>query len=220
MQKLTEKERRTTLVHAMVVDGKWVNFYTGDPLPDLRDGAIVDLRISDFDFTNKEELEALTVVRTEMFLMAGTRVFIRLIEERIKSEDRKRLVDAKTQPWSGPPSRGAFVYIAEDVGMRLSGAKKGSLLDAKCTIPVLGGAEARSINHAYTLLSREFEVDRRSHGGNVFEAAFVEDGRDWVSLEVLRDHLMAKHEREIMAKLGVKDAEGRFKQIEEILKRR
>ena len=48
----------------------------------------------------------------------------------------------------------------------------------------------------------------------------MHDGKDWVSLEVLRDYHMAKHEREIMAKLGVEDADGRFKQIEEILKRR
>lgn len=220
MQKLTEKERRTTLVHAIVVDGKLVNFYTGAPLPSLRDGAIVDLRIADFDFNDEKELEALTVERTEKFLMAGMEVFIQLNEGRIKQEDRKRLVDAKTQPWSGPPSRGAIVHIKEDVAMRLSGAKKGSLMDAKCIIPVLNGLEARSINHAYTLLSREFEVERRSHGGNVFEVGYINDGKDWVSLEVLRDHLMAKHEREIMAKLGVKDADGRFKQIEEILKRR
>lgn len=213
MQKLTEKERRTILVHAMVVNGTLVNFYTGKPLPDLREGAMVDLRIAEMDFTKKDELKVLAVERTEKFLFPGQRVFIRLNEYRMRKEDHRRLIEAKTSPFSGPPSLGAMVHLQEEVVMRLSGSKKGSLGDAKCSIPALGNTVARSLNHAYTLLSKEFEVDRRSFGGNVFEVAFLEDGKDWIPLETIRDHVMATHEREIMTKLGIADVDGRIKEI-------
>lgn len=214
MQKLTEKERRTILVHATMRKGQLVNFYTGQPLPDLREGAMVDLRIAEMDFNHPEDLKALAIERTEIFLGKGSVIFIRLNVERIRKEDHDKLVPVQTRSdFNGAPSRGALVKVEEDVMMRLSGSKKGSLGDAKCVIPILGDKEARSLSHAYTLLSKEFETTRRSNGGNIFEVAHLKDGKEWLPLETLRDHVMATHEREIMSKLGVQDVDKRIEEI-------
>jgi len=46
--------------------------------------------------------------------------------------------------------------------------------------------KAKRLNHAFTLLSQAFEVERMSHTGNVFQRGFtIQNGR-WLSLDDLR----------------------------------
>ena len=52
--------------------------------------------------------------------------------------------------------------------LTLRGTKKPQLLSVKCDIPALGKV-ANSLNHAYSLISEAYEIERISHIGNVFE---------------------------------------------------
>jgi hypothetical protein len=197
-------------------EGRLVNFYTGKDLPKLREGAMVDLHVLESDFQDPTQCKALAIERKELLFKAGTRLFLELNPSRMRPVGRARLDQEHVNPWHGPPSLGAFVNLEEDLYLRLSGSKKGSLSAVKCSVPVLGDADVKSLNHAYTSLSKEFEVDRTSFGGNVFEVAHVFHAGKWMRLEQVRDLVMAGHERAIMTELGIEDVEGR---INEILKR-
>ncbi|RPI26707.1 MAG: hypothetical protein EHM61_10970 [Acidobacteria bacterium] len=60
--------------------------------------------------------------------------------------------------------------------------------------------EARSINHAFTLLSQEFETHRISHTANVFERVFYweESDQKWRCLDELRAQAEARFESEVL----------------------
>ena len=70
------------------------------------------------------------------------------------------------------------------------GEKKPSLEECRCDVPVLE-TEARSLNHAVTLLSTRFEPKRISHTGNVFTRVFYRctKSKDWRPLNELRGYI-------------------------------
>ena len=69
-------------------------------------------------------------------------------------------------------------------------------MKCKCNIPALE-KDASSLNHAYTLLSREFEPDRISHGGNVFlNCYYYDEDNFWRNLDDKRETHMASFEYE------------------------
>lgn len=71
--------------------------------------------------------------------------------------------------------------------LRFQGTKRPTLEPVRCIVPALKDAEAKSINHACTMLSREFEGNRISNTTNVFTNVFVfKDGARRESLDALR----------------------------------
>lgn len=63
------------------------------------------------------------------------------------------------------------MVLLEALSVLVDGSERTKLNDCHCRI-ILLDAEARSLNHAFTLLSQEFEVHRMSHAGNVFGQGF------------------------------------------------
>jgi hypothetical protein len=84
---------------------------------------------------------------------------------------------ALEQPW-------AFVELVLLQALRLvrKPRKRSRLEDCPGTIPAIS-LEARSVNHAYSLISEAYEGWRRSHTGNVFREVFFQssdpDGLPW-----------------------------------------
>jgi hypothetical protein len=83
----------------------------------------------------------------------------------------------------------AEARLQEPLKLRLRGDKEALLENCKCHIPVLN-TEARSLNHAFTLLSMKFETKRISHSGNVFARVYCysEKRKEWHPLDELRGH--------------------------------
>lgn len=81
------------------------------------------------------------------------------------------------------------IILLEEQQILQRGTKTAKLLPCKCNIPSLH-QEARSINHAYTLISQAFEPDRSSHTGNAFTKVFYFDNRRniWQPLKALRGY--------------------------------
>ena len=78
------------------------------------------------------------------------------------------------------------MILREDLKLRLRGAKPATLEDATCWIPSRP-EEAKSLNHAYRLVSEKFEPQRLSHSGNVFKVGYYfELSHTWTSLDGLR----------------------------------
>ena len=79
----------------------------------------------------------------------------------------------------------AEVILLEPLSILVDGSERTKLNDCHCGIFLLD-TDARSLNHAFTLLSQEFEVDRMSHTGNVFRQGFTYQRKRWLSLDDLR----------------------------------
>jgi hypothetical protein len=61
---------------------------------------------------------------------------------------------------------------------------------------------ATSLNHAFTLLSEVFEIDRLAHTGNIYEHVFYQDSDNvWYPLKDLRDRALASAERQVIRDL-------------------
>ena len=52
--------------------------------------------------------------------------------------------------------------------------------------------QARSLNHAYTLVSRRLEPRRMSSGGRIYERMFILVGKKWMSLGAIRNQVREK----------------------------
>jgi hypothetical protein len=183
----------------------------GTPLPIIRDGTIANLVLPASTLADEAERQKLEEESTLELLQAGTSVFIGLNPTGVTSEDRDRLTLASEFRFDHEPKapnvpsgipqaprtligRGydsfAEVVLKEPLILRIRGDKKPSLEECKCCIPVLR-TEARSLNHAFTLLSVAFETKRISHTGNVFARGFCRcaKSKDWRSLNELRGHI-------------------------------
>lgn len=78
------------------------------------------------------------------------------------------------------------VKLDADLWLLVRGDQEARLSTAPCTIPALN-KEAKSLNHAFMLISEGYETKRRSHSGNVFERAYAQDQLgNWQSLDELR----------------------------------
>ena len=81
------------------------------------------------------------------------------------------------------------IELIDDLLIILRGTKKATLSRCKCTIPILNNQEANSLNHAYTLISQEFEKHRISHSGNVFKDIYYKKDDKWQPIDSFRDSL-------------------------------
>lgn len=183
----------------------------GTPLPKIRDGTFGNLVLPASALADEAELQKLEEESTKELLQAGTSVFIGLNPSGGTSKDRERTTlatelsfdperEAPKPPGGIPPSpktlfgrgydRFAEVVLKEPLIMRIRGDKQPSLEACKCCIPVLR-TEARSLNHALTLLSVVFETERISHTGNVFTRVFYRctEIKDWRSLNERRGQI-------------------------------
>jgi hypothetical protein len=80
------------------------------------------------------------------------------------------------------------LIIREPLLLELRGGVKDARLEfCRCEIPALN-IEARSVNHAYSLISLAYEPHRISHSGNVFNKIYFLNGqtRTWEKLDELR----------------------------------
>lgn len=87
----------------------------------------------------------------------------------------------------------ALTLDEEPLRLRLRGTKPATLQGVNCWIPSLR-LNARSLNHAYRLVSERFEPNRISHSGNVFKLGYCKPGDRWISLDVLRESATARFE--------------------------
>ncbi|KAM3101529.1 hypothetical protein ACKFKF_07245 [Phormidesmis sp. 146-12] len=99
----------------------------------------------------------------------------------------------------------------------------GNLRDCTCSIPALQ-KDAKSINHAATLISESFETHRKSHTMDVFREAYFQDSDNvWKSLDKWREKVNplfseSKNIRDVTTRLNKKaDSPSDFNQILELI---
>lgn len=173
---------KTVKIPVRIVNGK-VNYYYGGELPSIKSGAIGDLVIKEYDVEDNNFLlvsqyeERIEILKQNTILMFA--VNINSIPEKLwshvnqlETRDHKNYLFVKAK-------------LLTPLELLIRGSKKFNLLEADCYITCLE-KEASSLNNALTIISQEFEPERKSHTGNVFEKCYYQDGQLWHPLEDLR----------------------------------
>jgi hypothetical protein len=187
---------KTTLVPVKVINGKLQFFYGGE-IPKLKEGTICDLIVSSYAIEDERELALLGRERVESFIEDGNSLMAQVYVKNANDLDQELMRSLKKVPCklaSLSTSRFVEIKLSEDLNIKLRSIKKAELLDCECKIPSLPHLEPKSINHAYTLISQNYEKHRRSHAGNVFDKVFYHDDELWRPLADLRDSFEARNE--------------------------
>ena len=164
-------------------DGR-VEFYYGGNLPKMQEGTIGILQVPKDSFTDYEGVDGHQDDRLEQFLEPKSVVMFAINGKDTPEKLKKYLRHARTVGINVPN----VVHVVEvelgasPLNLRISGANRARLQPVECWIPALK-TNAKSLNHAYRLVSEQFEPTRISHTGNVFEVGFCKPRNAWISLE-------------------------------------
>jgi hypothetical protein len=155
------------------------------PLPEIQDGTLIEIVLPAWAVTNIKEREELTSRRMLAMLPADSRVFLGLSPPAVPEKDHEKFIHLEKAVTAASYLL-AEVVLIEPLEMALDGSQRATLEPCRCQISLLN-MEAKSLNHALTLLSQRFEPERISHSGNVFRQGFTQLNSDrWASLDDLR----------------------------------
>ena len=163
----------------------------GQPLPKLANGSVGELVIAPECIEDVTVREGLKEERRIPFLEKGAYVLLGMSPTMIGDSSDKELIPAETLQIPSPYS---FVPVKLDANLSLQvrGDQEAKLSPCSCTINALD-KKAKSLNHAFTLISEAYETLRLSHLGNVFERAYSEvSSGKWQSLDELRIAAIAR----------------------------
>lgn len=180
---------KTVSIPVRYTKGK-IEYYYGKKLPKLKDGVIGELILPAYAVEDKKFLENISKEVIVDFLPSGTKLFVEInikYFEKIDEDLQKFIIT----------DRYHFIEIIlqEIQKLKLRGTKKPQLLSAKCYIPALGKV-ASSLNHAYSLISQAYEIERISHIGNVFKKVYYCDNFLYHELDTLRGKIQYQFEEE------------------------
>jgi len=188
--------KKTVKIPIRVKKGKFYFIYGGKTLK-LSDGTIGDLIVPRYAVNDERKLNFLEREIEEIFLPEQTILMVQIAP---KGNDAEK-PEIQYKPTYPHNRERAFIEIClkDTLCINLRSTKKGELLDCECLIPALANEEAKSVNHAYSLISEHFETHRRSHSGNVFEKVYYFDNK-WTlrQLEYLRCQFEAEYEQELI----------------------
>ena len=185
---------KKVMIPIQVRNGKICYFY-GEELPRIMDGAIGDLILDVAMVEDPEKVKVFQFEKEVTLFNKDTKLMFGISN---KSIPKDRVGQATTLKKVIAPVYNHYVAVVlqEELKLKLKGTKKAALVKCKCNIPALE-KDASSLNHAYTLLSREFEPDRISHGGNVFlNCYYYDEDNFWRNLDDKRETHMASFEYE------------------------
>ena len=188
---LSEQEKTIRIPVRIRTDGQ-IEYFYGGALPKMRHGAIGDLVIPERSISDQREVNRLQQSHVVPFLDSGSVVMLTVDGTNTPAELKQHLKEAITP---GMKKSHAVELTLNKIPLRLRirGTKPARLESVPCWIPSLQ-IEAKSLNHAYRLVSERFEPSRISHSGNVFELGYFISGDTWISLGDLRNATVASFE--------------------------
>ncbi len=177
-----ESQSRTVKIPVKIENGYPCLFPKGR-LPALKDGTIGDLVVAAHAFEDPKIAAQFAEERTEHFLPAETELLAQINPEHVPEKYRQAFEFGLT----GLVGAAVRFILCQDQQLLRRGTKNAELLPCRCSIPLIE-EEAKSINHAYTLISQVYEPHRMSHTGNVFAKVWYMTNNRWKPLKSLRGH--------------------------------
>ena len=187
--------KKTVRLTVQIVNGELKFFYGGD-LPVMNNGTIGELIIPEYCIPRDYRLSLIRKEAKKVFLPQGTALMARLSP---KSDDQTKKFLKRMKVF--PPVDGLFseIRLESELCINFRGTKNPELLDCTCKINALPDESAKSVNHAFTLLSEKFEILRRSHTANVFDQVYYQNQPNhWVPLAERRKELIGEFEYELI----------------------
>lgn len=192
VQDLWSDQEKTVRIPVRILTHGRIDYLHGGPLPKMKEGTIGDLVVPERSITEKEDVYRLQQEKLVQFLPSGSVVKFAVNGRHAPAELKQHLEDIATL---GMKKSHAVPVILDKMALalRLRGTKLATLERVTCWIPSLE-IRAQSLNHAYRLISEQFEPRRISHTGNVFELGYCKPFDRWVSLDALRKTITARSE--------------------------
>src|SRR5215813_11310323 len=166
-----------------------LEFIGGGSLQMLSDGTVGELVVPASAVEDETLLADLNKEERALFLAEKTQLLFNINPDDAPESLRKFIRYPRPNPLGGGYVEG---ILQTDLYLRMRGTKAPTLEGCSCFIPALEEM-ARSVNHAYTLISTAFEPRRISHVANVFNKVLYEDEKSgqWQKLDHLRERLLA-----------------------------
>ena len=163
----------------------------GSPIPELRTGAVGELLISSADVVDDEVADLLAAPLRVPLLPPGTELLVGVRATFTDDFSQALGSDGPLEFWDG---RVVPIRLEDPLELEVRRGAAAKLRPCQCSSPALGGQQAVSMNHAFTLLSERYETDWISHTGNVFKRVFHYDAtvRRWRPLEELRNTVLQR----------------------------
>ncbi|HEX8196256.1 MAG TPA: hypothetical protein VF571_08715 [Pyrinomonadaceae bacterium] len=164
---LTDTNEKTARIPVKFIDGKFINQITGEEVREIKNEAECEITVEANKVSDEDFLSLLSDEEGLELLPAESILYVSVNSKHIP-ENLRRF----TSP-SGDNERFVEIKLITPLWLKFRGTKPPSLLDCNCDIPSLRETDenyepAKSVNHAYRLISTAFEPNRRSFGGSVF----------------------------------------------------
>lgn len=208
-----------------LVNGHWEYFYGGG-LP-VKDGTVGDLVVDRSSIEDKKFLANLKRISKHKILEFGVSLLVAVTVKRPQDIKQKlkgyllptgstgpKLGDAYYRTPRSDDTRFVEISIGEPTERQKShdpNEKGGVWLHVEGLIPKgvssstivlpegVWSRPADSLNHAFTLLSEQYEPWRKSHTGNIYDRMlYQESNGKWYPLNVLRDAAIARDEHQFI----------------------
>lgn len=156
----------------------------GQPLPKLSNHAFGELVILSIFLEDVEDQIKYDQEEIKLVFKKGEELFFEMNPKFITNDkiNDSNLIKIETKYF-------IKCLLEEDLFLKARYQKKAKFESCKCSIPCLNRT-AESLNHAYTLISQEFEITRRSHTGNVFNICYFKNNDHHLTmLEIKRGEL-------------------------------
>ena len=199
------------------VGDRWEFLYGGD-IP-VVDGVQANLTISIHQITDEQFLARVNQDVRVKVLNQGTRLLIALVDKNDNQTLGKKWQGAL--PVRLPPgtTRLEEVFLGErkeqksaelndevdadqhgGLWLRIRGLNKSELISSSIVLPEgLQDDNAISLNHAFTILSKKYEIHRLSNTGNVYTHVFYQEKNGhWYPLSDLRSGVLGDVERSLI----------------------
>ena len=171
---IPDSKLKTIVIPVHITNGT-VNYFYDGPFPKIAENTVGELVVPESAVEDKDAVNFLTEERRVEIFPKDTTFHVEL---KPSGADSKSLFSLPIgDRLKSDPRKFAVVIVKEPLNMILRAAKRPRLDAVKCEIPILK-TEASSLNHAYTLLSQEYEKDRISHVSNVFNTVYFQHPYD------------------------------------------
>ncbi|NLC35348.1 MAG: hypothetical protein GX772_02685 [Alcaligenaceae bacterium] len=193
------------------VAGQWEFLYGGE-IP-VKDGAFGELTISVNQLTDKAFRERVTATLVVPILEEGTPLLVALSDLSCTRGGSwpendifnfpigtTRLERVVLGPMQQKSRQGELLGEKGGLWLKLKGLEKTELLGSSILMPEgFEPASAKSLNHAFTLLSEKYETHRISHTGNVYTRVYYQERNgNWYPLDDLRNGVRVQGEKMLL----------------------
>lgn len=187
----------------------WEFFYGGD-IP-VDEGCIAELTVDAQSITNPSFLERVSQKLDVKILPVGATLLVALSDQSRHGARIGQWPDAPREDIPngttrfeevriGPPKESRQWDQIEGLWLRLKGLERTEIRTSTILMPPgFPTPTATSLNHAFTLLSKEYETHRISNTGNVYKQFFYQEKTGkWYPLGDLRGGVQVKGEQALM----------------------